>query len=159
MVISSDFLNSPASCNPGNIPIPFYWCKILLSISAFLLCILPHVFFLSLFLSSFSTFWKCWIKFILQFFFSLLPPEFSISFQINLPCHLVSEEFSNYWVYKAWLLTDGTSKIHTSTMCILGPEDCKLAAVSLWLQFSNGCEHCQRTLTLFVTPCLLNSGV
>jgi len=65
----------PAFCNPGNILVNFSWCKILLSIPAFLLCILPHIFFLSLFLSSFSTFWKCWIKFILQFF-SSLPPTF-----------------------------------------------------------------------------------
>lgn len=160
---TSSFFHLPyilISCSPRNISMNISQCKSVTSYPDFALplCILLHIFFLSLFLSSFSTFRKCWINFLLQFFCSL-PHDFSISFQINLPCHLVSLEFSNYSVYKAWLLTDGASRIHTSTMYILGPEDCELAAVSLWLQFSNGCEHCRRTLTLFAIPCLLNSGV
>lgn len=111
------------SCGPRSKSINMSCCESVPSFPAFPFpfYVLLYIFFLSLFLSSFSTFRKCWINFLLQFF-SSLPHDFSISFQINLPCHLVSLEFSNYSVYKAWLVTDGTSKIHTSTMYILGPE-------------------------------------
>lgn len=163
LTISSAFFHLPyilISCSPRNTSLNTSWRRNVPFFPAFPLPLLIwlHILFLSLFLYSFSTFRKCWINFLLQFSCSL-PHDFSISFQINLPCHLVSLEFSNYSVYKVWLLTDGASRIHTPTMYILGPEDSELAAVSLWFQFSNGCEHCQWTLMLFVIPCLLNSGV